>query len=190
MTVVSAVYIWMALGLAVDGRHLCNAHIWVAAFLYHLALPATSLLLSMQATCAGGAPYLAYEVYAGFLAVHAILTVYAMNDAGIGFFDAAAFSGWNPLKWTPVLYLLSLLEHLDIFTDALFVGSAAACSETIAEPCLVCKRNCKRGGLVLKRAARFVVSWRMLGPLGPLMAQLTFTGRGLGDSSVCAAWIL
>ncbi|CAE7496989.1 unnamed protein product [Symbiodinium sp. CCMP2456] len=101
-----------------------------------------------------------------FLLAHAGLTACAMCQVGLKFWE---FPGRNPMTWTPVLFLLTLLEHMDMFTDALFVGTAAACSDTIAD--------------------QFEKSWAAVGRggLGPLMAKLTF--GGLAFSFVLAAYL-
>eukprot|EP00913_Durusdinium_trenchii_P002339 g2161.t1 len=102
---------------------------WLAAFLYWVAMPLSMLYISANADCQGGPPDVGYLVFGVFLTVHIILVIVAMCqhptppgacDCSKGFF----LSG-------PLLIFFMILDHMDMATDAMFVGTAAACSPMI-----------------------------------------------------------
>lgn len=103
---------------------------WTAAFLHWIAMPLTMLFLAKDATCEGGPPSIGYVVYGCFLAAHIALMIIAKSKSQkkVAFCDCSK----DFFLWGPILVFFLILDHMDMVTDAMFVGSAAACTDRIS----------------------------------------------------------
>jgi hypothetical protein len=108
------------------GSPLCIVSLYVAVFLFWLAVPAISLKFGFSASCDTGAPDLAYVVYGAFALLH---TVVALGICYSGDITLQPF--FNKMDSLGILVALSFLEHFDIYTTAIFPGVAYACNESI-----------------------------------------------------------
>eukprot|EP00931_Biecheleriopsis_adriatica_P028820 TRINITY_DN17184_c0_g1_i2.p1 TRINITY_DN17184_c0_g1~~TRINITY_DN17184_c0_g1_i2.p1 ORF type:complete len:557 (-),score=87.87 TRINITY_DN17184_c0_g1_i2:128-1798(-) len=97
----------------------------LGAFLYWVVMPVTMLAFGYTATCEGGTPDLAYEIYGIFLVAHMVI-------AGAGIKSGMKTAVWEfSMESFPILCVLSGLEHFDMSTDSMFPGTTHACSEQI-----------------------------------------------------------
>ncbi|CAE7378258.1 unnamed protein product [Symbiodinium sp. CCMP2592] len=97
----------------------------LAAVLYWVVMPVALVTLGFGATCAGGAPNVAFIVYGGCFAIHFACIFWAMTG-----------SLKEKVHDTPMLlscFFLAALEHFDMASDALFTGTSAACSDEITD---------------------------------------------------------
>eukprot|EP00434_Breviolum_minutum_P043983 symbB.v1.2.039236.t1/scaffold6432.1/size18157/2 len=149
----------------------------LASIIYWIILPLSMVIFGFLATCEAGAPAWAYGIYVCFLVIHLGCVAFAffgkshdvsdksetettetMGDPGtLKFYEML----WGQDLGNPMttLFLLScgVLEHFDMATDALFTGTAAACSDAIS--------------------ALWLQSWRDVPVLGAAMENLmTKTG--------------
>eukprot|EP00435_Cladocopium_sp_Y103_P043705 s726_g12.t1 len=103
---------------------------WTAAFLLWIAMPLTMLFLAKDATCEGGPPSAGYVMYGLFLTAHVALMIIAVakSPKKVSFCDCSK----DFFLWGPILVFFLILDHMDMATDAMFVGSAAACTDRIS----------------------------------------------------------
>jgi len=135
-------YGWFACGFAgffdkKDGYSAFQAekftvawYYWTAAFLLWIAMPLIMLIMAKDATCEGGPPTAGYVLYGFFLTAHIALMIIAVNKSPlkVAFCDCSK----DFFLWGPILVFFLILDHMDMATDALFVGSAAACTDRIS----------------------------------------------------------
>eukprot|EP00434_Breviolum_minutum_P020080 symbB.v1.2.017712.t1/scaffold1384.1/size122353/2 len=105
-------------------------YFWLASFLHWVALPMTMLAFAGNATCTGGPSDVAYGFYFAFLVAHIVLMVLAVKNSQLkmAFCDCSK----DFFLWGPILVFFLILDHMDMATDALFLGTAVACSDQIS----------------------------------------------------------
>eukprot|EP00438_Fugacium_kawagutii_P002058 Skav212339 [mRNA] locus=scaffold1488:121363:127226:+ [translate_table: standard] len=134
-------------------------YFWLSAFLNWIAMPLLMLYFAKDATCTGGPPNSGYAVYAFFLVAHIILMALAVQQTKL----PVSFCSCSKdiFRVGPVMVFFLILDHLDGATDALFVGSAVACTDLIS--------------------STYQSSWEAIPGAGP---QLTFTIQEMGFSGI------